>query len=191
VRAFALAASALGIRANPRIMRKGGNAMNDHGISRRELLGAAAALALASGARAEGATAGAAPAPTRHFGFMKLVVGDLEKCAAFYESALGLVRQRRIDFAGEAGKGTEILYEPTAPGAAMFVLIHYDDTPKPAHGELILGFYTNDIDALVARVTAAGGTVDRAPYAIPEMKLMVAFVRDVEGHVIEVLEQAA
>jgi predicted enzyme related to lactoylglutathione lyase len=167
--------------------------MNDHKISRRELLGAAAALALAAGASAQETTAAAAsaaaPAPTRHFGFMKLVAGDLDKCAAFYESALGLVRQRRIDFDGEAGKGSEILYEPTAAGGAMFVLIHYADKPVPAHGELVLGFYTSDIDATVARVAAAGGAVDRAPYAIPEMKLKVAFVRDVEGHAIEVLEQ--
>jgi lactoylglutathione lyase len=169
--------------------------MQDHRVSRRELLGAAAAFALAARASAEGSAVDGAsattPAPTRHFGFMKLVAGDLDKCAAFYESALGLVRQRRIDFDGEAGRGSEILYEATAAGGAMFVLIHYDDKPAPAHGELILGFYTSDIDAMVARVAAAGGAVDRAPYAIPEMKLKVAFVRDVEGHVIELLEQTA
>ena len=55
----------------------------------------------------------------------------------------------------------------------------------------MLGFYTSDIAALVAKVAAAGGVIDRAPYAIPEMKLKVAFVRDPEGHVIELLEQTA
>jgi predicted enzyme related to lactoylglutathione lyase len=167
--------------------------MQEQRISRRELTLGVAALALASAVRAEEPVTAAPPSekPKRHFGFTKLVAGDLEKCAAFYESALGLVRQRRIDFDGEAGKGSEILYEPTAPGGAMFVLIHYDGQPQPAHGELVLGFYTQDVEALVARVAAAGGTVDRAPYPIPEMKLKVAFVRDVEGHVLELLEQTA
>ncbi len=163
--------------------------MNEQGISRRELLGTAAALALASTATAEEAAAPAAP--TRHFGFTKLVVADLEKSAAFYEAVLGLVRTRRIDFDNEAGKGAEILFEPTAPGGAMFVLIHYDAAPTPAHGEVVLGFYTSDLAALVAKVAAAGGVIDRAPYAIPEMKLKVAFVRDPEGHVLELLEQTA
>ena len=146
------------------------------------LLGIAAALLLASGAQAEEADA---RAPSRHFGFTKLVVADLDASAAFYESALGLVRTRRVDFEG----GAELLYEPTAAGGAMFVLIHYASAPKPASGELVLGFYSDDIEGLVARVVAAGGKVDRAPYTIPEMKLKVAFVRDTEGHVIELLEQ--
>ena len=164
--------------------------MDEREFSKRLWFGAALAFAfaLAGGANAEG-TAAEAAAPTRHFGFAKLRVGDLEKCATFYETAFALVRQRRIDFDDAIGKGSELLYEPTAPGGAMFVLIHFDGAPQPAPGELTLGFYTDDIAALVARVEAAGGSVDRAPYAIPEMKLKVAFVRDVEGHVIEVLEQ--
>jgi predicted enzyme related to lactoylglutathione lyase len=71
------------------------------------------------------------------------------------------------------------------------VLIHYYDTPKTVSSELILGFGTSDIDAFVARAVAAGGAVERAPYAIEEMKLRVAFVRDVEGHLIEVVQQVA
>jgi predicted enzyme related to lactoylglutathione lyase len=161
--------------------------MSPNGIARRELLLTVASLAFAGGAGAEESPPAAAVKPSRHFGFTKLVVADLERSAAFYESALQLVRTRRVDFAG----GAELLYEPTAPGGAMFVLIHYDDAPKPASGELVLGFHTDDIAALVERVQGAGGMVDRAPYAIPEMKLRVAFVRDVEGHVIELLEQTS
>ncbi len=156
----------------------------------RTTLGMALALgiAAASGAWAE-APAAPTAAPTRHFGFTKLVVADLDRSAAFYENAIGLVRQRRIDFDGAAGTGSEILYEPTAPGGAMFVLIHYATKTQPSTGETVLGFYTDDIDALVARIREAGGAIDTPPYAIPEMKLRVAFARDPEGHVLELLQQ--
>jgi predicted enzyme related to lactoylglutathione lyase len=154
---------------------------------RSALLAATVALSLASAAYADGTESTASPAapkPSRHFGFTKLAVADLDASAAFYEQAFQLVRTRRVDFEG----GSELLYEPTAPGGAMFVLIHFADAPKPASGEVVLGFYTDDIAALVARVKAAGGAIDREPYAIPEMKLRVAMARDAEGHVLELLE---
>jgi predicted enzyme related to lactoylglutathione lyase len=172
--------------------------MSDETLSRRDLLGSAAGIgviALASGALAQPtaggvATAGAvAGAP--HFGFTKLMVGDLEKSAAFYQATCGLVEQTRVNTESAGRKLSEILFKPTAPGGATLVLIHYYDTPEPARGELILGFSTADIDAFVARALAAGGTVEQAPYAIPEMKIRVAFVRDVEGHRIEVVQPVA
>ena len=171
--------------------------MDTQTLSRRELLGAVAgagAVAVASRVVAQGvsgsgdAARAAAPANAPHFGFTKLIVGDLEKAAAFYQATCGLVEQRRIDTESAGRKLTEILYQPTAPGGATFVLIHFYDTPEPAHGELILGFNTSDIDAFVARAAAAGGAIQQAPYSIEELKIKVAFVRDVEGHLIEVVQ---
>lgn len=174
--------------------------MSDHGATRREALATlagAGVLALAGAALADetpGAAVAAAPAGTPHgvhFGFTKLQVGDLEKCAAFYRAVCGVRDATRVDTESAGRKLSEILFEPTAPGGATFVLIHYYDTPAPVSGELILGFTTRDIDAFVARAKAAGGAIERAPYAIPEMKLRVAFVRDVEGHLIEVVQPDA
>jgi predicted enzyme related to lactoylglutathione lyase len=154
------------------------------------LLGAAAlgAVALAGRVRGEESAGGNAAVPA-HFSFTKLVVGDLAKSAAFYEATCGLVAQTRVDTQHAGRKLSEILYQPTAAGGATFVLIHYEDTPKTVSSELILGFSTADVDAFVARAVAAGGSVETAPYAIPEMKIRVAFVRDVEGHLIEVVQQ--
>ncbi len=172
--------------------------MNQIRSTRREVLatlvagaGVAAFAARAHADDAQPPAASAAPAPASHFGFTKLIVGDLDKSAAFYEAACQLVRQTRIDTESAGRKLSEILYQPTAPGGATFVLIHYYDSPKPTTGELVLGFNTGDIDAFVARAAAAGGTIERAPYAIAEMKIRVAFVRDVEGHVIEVVQATA
>ncbi len=166
--------------------------------TRREVLATlaagAGAAAFAAHARADDAkpsATSAGPTPASHFGFTKLIVGDLDKSAAFYEATCQLVRQTRIDTESAGRKLSEILYQPTAPGGAMFVLIHYYDTPKPTTGELVLGFNTRDIDAFVARAQAAGGSIERAPYAIPEMKIQVAFVRDLEGHLIEVVQETA
>jgi lactoylglutathione lyase len=165
-------------------------------LSRRELLGAAAAagastIAAAASAREGTGVTGASASAPAHFSFTKLVVGDLDKSAAFYRATCGLVQQTRIDTESGGRKLSEILFQPTAPGGATFVLIHYYDTPKTVSSELILGFATNDIEAFVARAVAAGGSVERAPYAIAEMKIEVAFVRDVEGHLIEVVQQTA
>ena len=161
--------------------------------TRREALAAlasASAWALAGTAAAEERPRPAAPgAPNKpHFGFTKLQVGDLEKSATFYRAVCGLVDQNRIDTESAGRKLSEILFAPTAPGGATFVLIHYYDTPAPVRGELILGFTTNDLEAFVGRARAAGGGVEREPYAIPELKLRVAFVRDIEGHLIEVVQ---
>ena len=123
-----------------------------------------------------------------HFGFTKLVVGDLEKSATFYKSVCGLTEMARVDAEIEGRAISEIMFNGTAPGAGTFVLLAYKDTPAPTSGELILGFITQDVDAFVARARAAGGSVAQAGTAQPEHGVKVAFVRDNEGHLIEVVE---
>jgi catechol 2,3-dioxygenase-like lactoylglutathione lyase family enzyme len=123
-----------------------------------------------------------------NFNFTKLVVGDLEKAAAFYTSVCGLSEQVRIDAEIEGRAMSEILFHPTAPGGGTFVLLAFHDTPKPASGELILGFVTPNLGAFVERARAAGGTVVQDIRFQPEHGVSVAFVRDIEGHLIEVVQ---
>ena len=122
------------------------------------------------------------------FGFTKLVVADLEKSTAFYKSVCGLVEQARVDdkIAGRAI--SEILFNPATPGGATFVLLAYPDAPKPASGEVILGFATDDVDAFVARVRAAGGAVAEEAASRPDHGVRVAIVKDIEGHLIEAVQ---
>ena len=123
-----------------------------------------------------------------NFGFTKLVVGDLENAAAFYKSVCGFTEQARVTdmIAGRAI--SEILFEATTPGGHTFVLLAYQDTPLPAVCEAILGFTVTDITAFVARVRAAGGSVVDEVKSMPDHGVKVAFVKDVEGHLIEVVE---
>lgn len=126
-----------------------------------------------------------------HFAFTKLVVDDLEKCHAFYTGVCGLVEQFRYESEISERAISEIGYAPTAAGGASFALLKYLNADKPANGELILGFTTDDIDAFVARALAAGGRVADPVRAMPDLGLNVAFVEDCEGHLIEVVQMHA
>lgn len=169
--------------------------------SRRQLLsgaakGALAAAGLATLARRSDAgeePAGVAPAPSAltQFGFTKLLVADLEKSAAFYTAVCGLVESTRIEAEIAGRRIVEILYQPTAPGAATLVLLHYADAVKPSAEEVILGFTTTDVRAFVARALAAGGSLLQEPHTLADMKIDVAFVKDPEGHLIEVVQPLA
>ena len=131
------------------------------------------------------------PQPTA-YAFTKLVVRDLEKMAAFYSAAYGLTQVARVQerIAGEAID--EIML---AAGAGMapgsLVLLRFVDRPAPANGEVILGFTTGDLPALLERVRAAGGGVHEGIRSLPELKLRVAFATDPEGHLAELVEMTA
>jgi predicted enzyme related to lactoylglutathione lyase len=125
---------------------------------------------------------------SEHVAFTKLVVADLDASARFYTEVFGVREQRRVH-AEIAGRPIdEILYDATGPGGATFGLLRYGDATGPASGEVILGIVTTDVAGVVARVAAAGGTVVEAPHAMPEHGVRVAFVTDVEGHLVEVVE---
>ena len=125
---------------------------------------------------------------SQNFAFTKLVVGNLDASAAFYENVFGLKRQARIQAEISGRKIDEIIYEPTSKGGSNFVLLTYFDTPKPGSGEVIVGFVSDDVYALFDRAVAAGGTVFQAARDAPEHGLTVGFLADPEGHLIEVIK---
>jgi predicted enzyme related to lactoylglutathione lyase len=116
------------------------------------------------------------------------VVGDLEKSATFYKSVCQLSELNRVDATIDGRAISEIMFNATAPGGASFVLLSFLDAPEPSAGEAILGFTTSDIHAFVARARAAGGSVVEEAKDMPEHGVRVAFVNDIEGHLIEVVQ---
>ena len=126
--------------------------------------------------------------PSAHFGFTKLLVNDLDKTAAFYKSVCGLVETARVSDAIAGRQIEEVLFNATGEGGATFVLLKFVDAPKPTNDEVILGFVTSDLEAFVQRACAAGGTVVQGIRAVPAHGVKVAFVTDVEGHLIEVVQ---
>ena len=123
-----------------------------------------------------------------HFSFSKLLVNDLEKTATFYKDVFGLTEMTRVESV-IAGRGIkEIIFNVTAPGAASFVLLKFVDTTKVYTDETITGFITENLEALVERANKAGGKTVQAIKSMPEHGVKVAFVADVEGHLLEVVE---
>jgi catechol 2,3-dioxygenase-like lactoylglutathione lyase family enzyme len=123
------------------------------------------------------------------FIFTKLIVGDLERSAAFYRAICGLTEQTRISGSVGGRAMTEIILAADPPGAATLVLFAFHDSPTPALGDSILGFQTDDIAAFIDRALAAGGSVVQDITDLPDHRLKFAFVRDIEGHLVEALQR--
>jgi predicted enzyme related to lactoylglutathione lyase len=118
----------------------------------------------------------------------KLVVADLERSLAFCKAVAGMEEVARVDAEIAGRKISEIMLKATSEGGAQLVLLRFDDRPRPAADEVILGFITTDLEAFVARTRAAGGAVAEEIKSMPEHGVRVAFVTDVEGHLIEVVQ---
>ena len=112
-----------------------------------------------------------------HFGFTKLLVNDLEKSATFYKDVCGLTELAHVDAEITGRKIKEIMFNATAPGGSTFVLVKFLDTTKSFSDEVIIGF-----------TKKAGGKVAEEIQSQPEHGVKVAFVTDIEGHLIEVVE---
>jgi predicted enzyme related to lactoylglutathione lyase len=123
-------------------------------------------------------------------GFTKLVVDDLEKLSAFYCKAYGLHAVKRVRgerIAGEEIDEIMLAADPDAP-FGNFVLLRYVGRDTAATGELLLGFVTDDLPALIDCIVAAGGRVHDPMRDMPDLGLRVAFATDPEGHVAELVQ---
>ena len=123
-----------------------------------------------------------------HYACNKLIAADLEKVAEFYKSVFGLVEQARVRAHIEGRGVSEILFEPTAPGGATFVLMAYTEGPPPAFSESINLFIVPDVDGQLDKLRAVGGRVTQDAADMPQHGVRVAFARDVEGHLIEIVQ---
>ncbi len=120
------------------------------------------------------------------FMFTKLQVKDLEGAVKFYSSVIGLVEMNRVEATIIGRKVSEVVFMPTYPSGPMFILAQFHDTAAPATNELILGFATKDIVALIARAEQAGGRVVEPASEVPGVPgMQVAFIADPEGHVLQ------
>lgn len=127
------------------------------------------------------------------FSFTKLVVHDVEKMAAFYETVYGLHAVDRVRGESIGSEDIdEIMLSPdaTAPFGSFVLLKYLGRGPSPT-GEVILGFTTDDLPALLDRVCAAGGAVHAPIREMPERHVRVAFATDPEGHLAELVQVLA
>ncbi|MCB1688835.1 MAG: VOC family protein [Halioglobus sp.] len=123
-----------------------------------------------------------------HFGFTKLLVQDLEASAKFYTEVCGLTELARVDAEIASRPISEIMFNPTGAGAAMFVLLSFTDTGNKGGHSVIVGFQTEDIAAFVQRAVDAGGSIVDPVKDNPDHGVRVGFVSDPEGNLIEVVQ---
>ena len=128
--------------------------------------------------------------PATSFGFTKLIVHDLDKLAAFYRDVYGLHAVNRVR--GESIGGEEIdeimmSADPKAQWSSLVLLKYVARAPSP-NGEVILGFTTDDLPALLERVRAAGGGITAPMKELPHLGVRVAFATDPEGHLAELVQ---
>jgi len=123
--------------------------------------------------------------------FTKLIVGDLERSAAYYESVFGLGELYRSEGKIAGDPFQQVVMGVDGAMAGGLILVHFTERGAPPNGAVILGFMAPDLAALVDRAVASGGSVHsemRDP-KIPGVAF-VAFLADPDGHLAEVLEPA-
>jgi predicted enzyme related to lactoylglutathione lyase len=131
--------------------------------------------------------------PESRLAFTKLVVDDLEKGVAFYSEVYGLHAVHRVRGESIGGEEIDEIMMSSDPDAtwSSLALLKYVGRTAPAQGEVVLGFTTDDLPALLERVRAAGGTVHDPMKEMPELKIRVAFAKDPEGHLAELVQVLA
>lgn len=124
------------------------------------------------------------------FSFTKIVVGDVDAAERFYCDVMGLKRVLRFQTGEGEFELDEVIMSSNGEydGGHNFIVIRYLNQPAPNPGEGIFGFTVKDVDATISAVLAAGGTLYRPARVVEEHGIKVAFVKDPEGHLLELVE---
>jgi catechol 2,3-dioxygenase-like lactoylglutathione lyase family enzyme len=146
---------------------------------------------------------------------VNIVAGDLERMVAFYRDVLGLRETKRVTISGEWVAATvglrdvhaDVVYLDLSSGPRI-ELIRYNRPPmnRPAGVELPnapglrhIAFRVDDIDALVARLAAAGVKFFSAVQRVPDTQVTYAggvrkriiYFHDPEQNLLELCEYKA
>jgi len=121
-------------------------------------------------------------------GFTKLIVEDMDAMSKFYGALCGFEEEGRGD-AQIAGRPVrEVYFRSDPPGTGTFTLTKFLDAPRLATEAVILGFIATNIDQFVETAVTAGGIVIETVKLDPAHGVKYAFVKDIEGNLIEVVE---
>lgn len=121
----------------------------------------------------------------------KLVVRDVEIAERFYQ-AVGLKPVAR-NLGGEGNVRQQQAWMSVTGDSSshMLILSQFLEAPAPPlpayPREVWLAFNVADVDATIAAVESAGGSVLRPGEDRPEHNVRAAVVEDNEGHIIEIV----
>jgi predicted enzyme related to lactoylglutathione lyase len=144
------------------------------------LVGAAAALLLASGAKAGASLMGG-----------RVGAEDVPALAKFYEAAFGLKEINRLVFPGMTeimmNFGDSVDAAKKNPNAQIVLMHRESNSVKDAIPHLILT--VTDIAATAAAVKAAGGTMDGEPRPFGKTGMVIGIAIDPAGNRVELIQQ--
>jgi lactoylglutathione lyase len=120
--------------------------------------------------------------------FTKLIVEDIDRISQFYCRVCGLHEEGRGEDQIAGRPIQEVYFRSDPPGTGTFTLTKFLDAPRPVTEALILGFLVTDIDQFVETAQSAGGELIEAVQSRPDHGVKVAFVKDIEGNLIEVVQ---
>jgi lactoylglutathione lyase len=113
---------------------------------------------------------------------------NLERALKFYAS-LGCLEEKRVR-SDEQSLTRVVLRLPGSDACLQF--IQFDDflaTDASALWADHLAFHTQTFDAALEATLEAGGVIEREPYTLPGRSGRIAFVRDPDGHQVELVEK--
>jgi len=120
-----------------------------------------------------------------------LRVGDLQRSVDFYCKAFGMSELRRRDVPDGKYTLAFVGYGDEAEHTAIELTYNYGVEkyePGTAFGHLAVG--VPDVAGACERAVAAGGVVTRPPGPVKFGTTIIAFVRDPDGYLIELIERA-
>lgn len=118
--------------------------------------------------------------------YVKLMVGDAEALAPFYQEVFGMKEIRRIHEPEHVRPHLEIYL--SASSAEQLCLMEYVNKPAPQPGEVRVAFTVGNVNAVVAASQARGGSIILPAQSIEEHNFRWATIADPEGHTIEVMQ---
>lgn len=121
----------------------------------------------------------------------KLVVRDVDAAERFYQTIGLKLASRNLGGEGEVRQKQSWMSVTGDSSSHMLILSQFLEVPAPPlpdyPREFWLAFNVADVDAILAAVEAAGGSVLRPGEDRPEHGVRAAVVGDIEGHIIEIV----
>jgi len=117
-------------------------------------------------------------------------VGDLDKSIDFYTRILGMTLLRRKDYPEGQFTLAFVGYGDEADNTVIELTYNWDtDSYELGNGFGHLAIGVEDIYKVCDAIRAAGGVISREPGPMKHGSTVIAFVKDVDGYAIELIER--
>ncbi|MEI7474874.1 MAG: VOC family protein [bacterium] len=117
-------------------------------------------------------------------------VSDIEKSLKFYQEVLDMKLDRTKEL---HGKGATLYFLKDVTGCCEIELTHNHVLPE---GGYELGnqfghfaFEVEDMEVFSTKIKNAGFDFDRPPYRLTEVGSLIAFIKDPDGMMVELIEK--